>query len=71
VAAHLDWLKRELKKAPVGPGEADNSSVMALVAAAGDAYRALAHLALILAIQKGTLSREQEAAMRALLAGGS
>ena len=70
VAAHLDWLEREQKKVPPGLDEAEHAgAVTAMVAAAADAYRSLARLALLLAIQKGTLSGEQEAAMRTLLAG--
>ena len=70
VAAHLDWLERQREKAPPDPGKGEDvGGVTAMVAAAADAYRSLARLALLLAIQKGTLSSEQEAAMRALLAG--
>jgi hypothetical protein len=68
VAAHLDWLERQREKAPPGPGKGEDVGRTAMVAAAADAYRSLARLALLLAIQKGTLSGEQEAAMRALLA---
>jgi predicted short-subunit dehydrogenase-like oxidoreductase (DUF2520 family) len=72
VAAHLAWLEREQEKARPTPGvaaDAHGASQTAMVGAAAAAYRALAHLALLLAVEKRTLSSEQEAAMRTLLAG--
>jgi predicted short-subunit dehydrogenase-like oxidoreductase (DUF2520 family) len=66
VAAHLGWLEREQEKALADP---DDGGRTAMVAATADAYRSLARLTLLLAIQKGALTGEQETAMRALLAG--
>jgi predicted short-subunit dehydrogenase-like oxidoreductase (DUF2520 family) len=71
VATHLDWLKREQDRPLPGPGgELDTESGHAaeMMATSATAYRTLARLALLLAIEKGALSGEQEAAMRALLA---
>jgi hypothetical protein len=72
VAAHLDWLKREQDGSlPGSGGQADTDSAQPseMMATTAAAYRALARLALLLAIEKGALGSEQEAAMRTLLAG--
>ncbi len=58
VAAHLDWLEHYRRGAQSGPEAAESVA---------EVYRALARIALLLAIEKQTVSPEQVAAIRALL----
>ncbi len=63
VAAHLDWLEHlgDTLPAPESPDS------MAMLQATGSAYRALARLTLLLAIQKHTLTPEQVRVLHDLL----
>jgi predicted short-subunit dehydrogenase-like oxidoreductase (DUF2520 family) len=71
VASHLDWLE----KYPHATASSDSLQVTAadgtllpsLVESSAGAYRALARIALLLAIQKQTITSEQVEALRALL----
>jgi predicted short-subunit dehydrogenase-like oxidoreductase (DUF2520 family) len=60
VSAHLDWLEHAGEEASV-------EGTPAMLEATKGAYRALARLALLLAIQKGSLTPEQERVLRDLL----
>jgi predicted short-subunit dehydrogenase-like oxidoreductase (DUF2520 family) len=71
VASHLDWLEKYLPATPSSGSlevtVADSALLPALVESSEGAYRALARIALLLAIQKHTITGEQIEAIRALL----
>jgi predicted short-subunit dehydrogenase-like oxidoreductase (DUF2520 family) len=71
VASHLAWLEKYLHATPP-PGSpevaaADSMPLPTLVEASAGAYRALAQIALLLAIQKQSITGEQIEAIRGLL----
>jgi predicted short-subunit dehydrogenase-like oxidoreductase (DUF2520 family) len=71
VASHLDWLEKYLRTTPTSDSlpvtSPDRALLPALVESSAGAYRALARIALLLAIQKQTITGEQIEAIRALL----
>jgi predicted short-subunit dehydrogenase-like oxidoreductase (DUF2520 family) len=71
VASHLDWLEKYLHATPSSDSlefaATDRALLPALVESSEGAYRALARIALLLAIQKQTITGEQVEAIRALL----
>jgi predicted short-subunit dehydrogenase-like oxidoreductase (DUF2520 family) len=71
VASHLNWLETYLRATESSHSlevtPADTVTVPALVESSAGAYRALARIALLLAIQKQTITGEQIEAIRALL----
>jgi predicted short-subunit dehydrogenase-like oxidoreductase (DUF2520 family) len=71
VASHLDWLEKYLHATPASDSPevtaAHGTLLPALVESSAGAYRALARIALLLAIQKQTITGEQIEAIRALL----
>jgi predicted short-subunit dehydrogenase-like oxidoreductase (DUF2520 family) len=71
VASHLDWLEKYLQATGSSDSPevtaADSPPQRALVESSEGVYRALARIALLLAIQKQTITGEQIEAIRALL----